>query len=193
VSPTNPFAPPRQVDLDLAAEPTPLPIAQPRSWAASLAIWSLVCIISAAPSFAWGFWTIATHQIMAMLVGIGIFIAIYTCVDQLTQASRWRRHRPVSLTLKVGYATRILISLIFPIGASIDVICGLFSIGIVQTVVPSLIRNMKDGSDFGENATFLGALLVTLIQGSILNLVLFAYMLLVLAVVVMSQRWWQRD
>ncbi len=188
--PANPFAPPSSAAVSPLPEVSISASMRSRSWPLSLAIWTLVCVLSAAPSFYWGFGTIAQNQMAAMSLGIAIFIAAYTLADQLTQRQAWRQLRAISLTLKIGYVTRIMISLIFPIGMAIDVFCGLFSVGIVQGLMPFLFASNDQASRYTEQAGFLGTLLVTLVQGIVLNLLLFSYMAVVLGVVVVVRQLW---
>lgn len=191
----NPFAPPETTSvggfhrqLYSQAEAS----IKKRSPVVSLATWSFVCIVSAAPSFAWGLGTIASDQILAMCTGIATFILLYTCGDLCSQTQKWRQNHQVSMTLKIGYITRIMITVIFPIGAGLDVICGLFSVGVVQAAFPQLIKHAGDAADMDGKAGFLGTLLVTLTQGIILNVVLFSFMLLVFGVVVATTRLWTK-
>ncbi|QDV27072.1 hypothetical protein [Aureliella helgolandensis] len=154
-----------------------------RSWLQSILVWSAVCIISAAPSFFWGL-TIANNQILAMATGIAIFIAAYTIADQITQRHPWRARRIIRQVLKTGYISRIVITVIFPVGAWLDMICGLFSVGLTNR-----LRHSNWGDNFprtrdGQDAmTFVDCLLTTLIQGVLLNLVLLAYMLVIAAMI----------
>ena len=70
-------------------------------------------------------------------------------------------------TLIIGYATRVGISIIFPVGIYVDLVCGLLSTSIVGVVL--------DSAD-----TFVGVLATTLVQGVVLNVLLVVYMLPVL-------------
>lgn len=160
----NPFAPPTTQDFTLPAEDLPTRPPPKRSWLKSLGIWSAVCTISAIPSFAWGFGTIASDHILAMCTGIGLFIIGYTLADQLSQNQPWRRHPIIRRTLKIGYITRMAVSIIFPIGAGLDLYCGVLSL-------------MLAGG--GKLVGFLNVLTVTLIQGTVLNAVLGLFMLVV--------------
>ncbi len=187
----NPFAPPTSAIERPSFDALPEPGPKSRGWLLSFALWALVCIVSAAPSFYWGFGTIATNQAAAMCLGIAMFIAAYTLCDQLTQRRSWRQQSSVSLTLRIGYVSRIMASIIFPIGMFVDAFCGMFSVGIVQSVFPFLFSNEGGAGAFDEQAGFAGTLLVTLVQGCVLNIVLFAYMLVVLGVVVLLRRFWQ--
>ncbi len=158
-----------------------------RSPLASLGLWTVVCAISAAPSFYFGYGTVAREHIAAMCTGIALFIALYTFADQHSLRHSWRQSRNVALTLRIGYITRVLISIVFPIGASIDVICGLMSIGIVETVFPFLFDQPSERVSIARSAGFAGTLLVTLVQGVVLNVVLFGYMVVVLGIATLAR------
>lgn len=119
-----------------------------------------------------------------MLTGILIFIAGYVWADQATQKSTWRKNPDVRLTLKIGYITRMAISIVFPIGSAADLACGLLSMLLLQAtnaLEPASIGT-KESTDFGTT------LLLTLTQGVLLNIVLFAFMLIVLSVVATTNR-----
>jgi hypothetical protein len=154
----------------------------------SLLLWSLVCTVSATPSFFWGVLTIATAQALAMLTGVAIFVGLYTAGDQWTQQARWRRNRPLRLSLKIGYITRLAISVIFPVGGFIDMFCGIFSISVAEFVTNSNMvwgHGVEQGGALG--AGFVFTLITTLIQGAVLNVILFAYVLLVWGIVILIQ------
>lgn len=118
-----------------------------------------------------------------MLLGVGIFIALYTWADQATQSRSWRHVFPVPLTLKIGYVTRIVISIIFPIGIFLDLFCGFLSVGIVQAVLPSLRSPSSDSGGLESSAGFFGALIITLVQGVVLNIVLLGYASIVFGII----------
>lgn len=180
----NPYAPPIETSV-LPAE-TPLADAPRRSWLKSLGIWTLVCVVSALPSFGWAISTVASEQFAAMITGICIFIGLYTVGDQLTQQSAWRRNRSIRTTLKIGYFTRITISILFPIGGFVDMLCGILSIATVGVV---LSRFSPDGPNgFGSDPGFEVTLALTLFQGMVLNLLLLGYMTIVFGFVVLAHR-----
>ncbi len=160
--------------------------AKKRSWPASIAVWSLVCIISAIPSFVWGIGTVATQQAAAMIVGVVIFIAGYVFADQLTQGSSWRRNKSLRLALKIGYLTRLAISVIFPVGGLLDMTCGLFSISVVEFV--SSVSLMEAHNMGAGTAGFGQILATTLVQGVVLNLVLAGFVVLVFGITLVVNR-----
>ncbi len=59
----------------------------------SLFVWTLVCTLSAAPSFLIAISEIARDQAMAMIIGVIIFIGIYTAADLYTYSSKLRSSR----------------------------------------------------------------------------------------------------
>ncbi|MEZ6133724.1 MAG: hypothetical protein R3C53_02325 [Pirellulaceae bacterium] len=179
----NPYAPPT-TQAELLAEKPVAEAFRPRTWLASLGIWTLVCILSAAPSFAWGISTISQGQALAMCLGVAIFIAGYVLIDQGTQRMSWRKNEAVRLTFKIGYITRMVISIIFPVGGIVDMFCGLFSVGIASSIYPSI-----GGADpLGRGMDFGAALLTTIIQGVVLNAVLGGFMIIVLGMILVVQR-----
>lgn len=157
----NPYAPPCEPG---AGAVTPRR-AQP--WKA-FGRWTLICTVSAAPSFFWG---CALHaepvHLLAMTSGIFVFIVAYTVVEcssfyqQVMTLPDWRR------TALIGYGTRVLISIVLPIGATLDMFVGAFSMSLVESL--SLFQA-------SERPPFLQVFITTLVQGVLLNIVLLAYM-----------------
>ena len=180
----NPYAPPLEIN-GVPTGPAQDRDFRNRSWLRSFGTWSLVCIISALPSFGWGIGTIASEQVAAMLMGIFIFILGYTFADQLTQWLHWRRNRSFRLTMKIGYISRLVVSIVFPIGGFIDMFCGIFSVGCVSAIVNSA---MGEPGLPGNEPSFLITLLITLVQGTVLNVVLAGYMAIVFGFVVLVHR-----
>lgn len=186
-APLNPYAPSlvaqedrRAIDQAMAgnhqesepeAEPVPLPL-----WRTSLR-WLLVCSISAAPSFAFGLIT-TNGRIAGMLLGILIFVIGYTWIDFRTAGRPWRRRKRIRRTLRLVYGTRLAISIVFPVGAYLDLFCGLLSVTITEPITRmDLSGHNSSGAD---GMDFLGALVTTLVQGGVLNVVLGIYGVLLL-------------
>lgn len=185
----NPYAPPigevrlRSPEADLADYS---PSEKQRSWLGSLVVWGLVCTVSAIPSFVWGLGTIASTHILAMLLGVLIFIVGYVFADQLTQSSSWRRNKSLRLSLKIGYITRLIISIVFPVGGTLDMFCGLLSISMIDFAGRSTIGG---GLSLGPGVGSFGEVLATtLVQGVVLNVVLSAFVLLVFGIMLVAKR-----
>ena len=174
----NPYAPSAVVESDPLPSPnsgSPEDETAPRGSLARTAIrWFLVCGLSAAPSFFFGF-AITNGQIAGMISGILAFVVGYTLLDYLTASRPFRRKKRIRRTLRIAYGTRIAISILFPLGMYLDLICGMLSLSLTQSVMSFEVSNSNPMS-FG--ASFL----TTLFQGIVLNLVLGAYAVFIYAV-----------
>ena len=135
--------------------------------------WFVVCGISAIPSFSLGL-VVSRNQILAMILGVLIFAVGYTYLDYATALTKIRQNRLFSITLRVVYGTRIAITIIFPLALQLDMICGLFSLGVTEFLFGNTLIQ-----------TFPGALFTTLVQGVILNIVLSVYGLLIMGLVML--------
>lgn len=128
-----------------------------------LALWTLVCCVSAAPSFAWA------HQEFdrpAMVAGVALFILLYTALTSTARFERFRNRPFVRRTLYIGYGTRMAISVLFPIGLGADLMPGMLSVGIVQN-----LGLHPHG--------FAGTFATTCVQGTLLNILLSVFMVAV--------------
>ena len=128
-----------------------------------LALWTVVCSISAAPSF---LWASAEFDRLAMVTGVVLFIAALTGLTCTRRFERFKRRAFVRRTLYIGYRTRVVLSILFPVAMFLDLYPGLLSIVIV------------DAMGFTDTS-YLGTLLITLIQGTILNTIISVFMLIV--------------
>lgn len=184
----NPYASPQSALAELL-DPTQRPGGEERPFLRAFARWTLICTLSAAPSFFWGC-MMHPHpmQLGAMLLGVATYIVAYTAVDcsewrQWVVSDRFRRR-----TVLIGYGTRLLISIIFPIGIVIDMMLG--------TVAVSLIQRSGISGPAGVPAdqAALGVVyLTTLLQGALLNALLFAYMVCVWSVQRFLAAAWHRS
>lgn len=136
--------------------------------------WLIVCSLSALPSFVFGF-MVTGGQIAGMTVGILIYVIGYTWLDYKTARLPFRRIKRVRRTLRVAYGTRIAISVIFPIGGYLDILSGIVTLQLLQIVAG---YNLSDSTPM----SFWPALVTTVVQGAVLNVVLGFYALLVYGV-----------
>ncbi|MEM8668311.1 MAG: hypothetical protein AAGG48_12410 [Planctomycetota bacterium] len=174
--PLNPYQPTTEVSQEVRYPTDP---DEPDSVGRVARRWFLVCGISALPSFFFGF-SLSGGRLSGMLLGIFLFAIGYTALDLNTADWPIRKKPSIRRTLKIAYGTRVAISIIFPIGMYLDLVCGIFSVGIVSTVFDGGMEPFNGPN--GDKMSFLGTLITTLVQGCILNLVLGAYGLLVLLV-----------
>ena len=134
-------------------------------------LWSLVCWISAAPSF--GLVTLGRSggrnsevggfDPWAMACAITLFSILYTILTTSAAFDRFHRIRGVRRTLYIGYWTRIAVSIIFPVSFVVDVIPGAISILAVS-------------STLGIQSGFVATFLITCVHGTLMNLIIAIYM-----------------
>ena len=129
----------------------------------NFALWTVVCTISAAPSF---LWAMGDHSRLGMAWGVVIFILLYTAVSTTETFASFAARPFVKRTLRIGYFTRVGISVVFPVGAMVDLLPGMFAVQLVGTVIP-------------DQASFGFAFCTTLVQGVFLNVILGIYMLFI--------------
>jgi hypothetical protein len=176
----NPYAPPSWVpgaDERLGGRGTALRLVR------SLARWTLICVVSALPSFFWG---CGLHQefrhVAAMLCGIGLFVIGYTAIECSSVFRQIVALPYVRRTLLIGYGTRLFVSIVFPLGLALDMFVGMLSVGLIASAAATASPDpsLFDAVD-GRGASFLLVLVTTILQGLFLNLLLGGYMLLVYA------------
>ena len=163
---------------------------KPLNVGAVLFKWLVICAVSAGPSFFWGI-MIGKQQLNAaigMILGVLTFAAVYTVFECRPFVQRLLRNRLIKRTAKIGYGTRIGVSIIFPVGLYMDMIVGLGAMSTVEALTSK--ENPLDGGDVGRGppTTVFWFFITTLFQGVYLNIILFVYMLLVYALVRLFSR-----
>lgn len=128
------------------------------SFAKRLLTWTLICCVAAAPSFMLAYEDYH-RQVGAMITGIVIFVLAYTLLTGTEGIERFNRLRSVSQALKVGFGSRVAISILYPLALFFDLFCGMASIEAVKTVL-------------GNDRSFTEVLAITLVQGLLLNAVI---------------------
>ncbi len=159
-------------------EPTPL-VDDDQGWRDSpaqlyayhLILWTIVCSTMAIPSLMLA--QSGDYDGWAMGLGICIFIVIFTIVGASDFVRQLMRRPFVRTTCYIGFAARMVISLIFPMGMLVDVWTGAVSAAVGEIVFH------KDPTGFAAT------LVITLMQGVWLTMLLGAFMALVYA--------WQRS
>jgi hypothetical protein len=142
--------------------------------------WLVVCVICAGPSFFWGCLISKAQwqQILAMTLGILLFIGAYTATECTPYFQRLMRDRRLRRTLKIGFGTRIGISLLFPFGIYLDLFVGFLSVSITESLFPNSL-----GLDDSQTSMFLAFFGTTILQGLLLNAMLLVYMVFVYGIV----------
>ena len=179
--PTNPYAAP--VSLPVATVPDEQLLLTPPKPGRVVGKWLIVCFVAAGPSFFFGAgiggWRIP--EIAGMIAGILIFVAGYSGIEFLPQIQSAMAQRAKRKSTRIAYITRMGISILFPIGVFIDMYCGIVSLSL-SAALTGAEGPMLGGSSSRSEAVlfrFLHFLLTTLIQGTLLNIIVFAYMLVV--------------
>lgn len=159
-------------------EETPSPASKPRPLR-MFGKWSLICTLSALPSFMLG--SLATQQqYLAMATGIFLFICGYVWLDRYTWNFPWRQNLVIRRILRIMYSTRVIISCSM-IGTPLDMVCGVLSMSIATMVTrPFGNTDLFLGGDPIES--FIGALIATIVQGTLLNAILIVYGFLLLGI-----------
>lgn len=176
----NPFAAPvTSATIEpLAGNPNPLPLPKLSN---VIAKWLFVCVCAAAPSFfiggnmgGWRF-----PAVLGMVIGVLIFVAGYTALE-FTAVIQQKMTNPVSRRAAwIAYLTRVGISIVYPIGAIADIFPGAFAVGIssaitgIQGGIGGAQHQASGVSPWVECFQFT---FTTIVQGILLNLVLFAFM-----------------
>ncbi|MEM7517192.1 MAG: hypothetical protein AAF368_09750, partial [Planctomycetota bacterium] len=137
--------------------------ATPRTLREVFLRWFLVVSLAATPSFLWGS-VLTADQWPAMLSGVLIFIAAYTWGDLRTAATSWRQSPSVCWTLRTVFGLRIAMTLVFPLGAYVDMFTGAVTVELLEAVHGDLVGT--------NDWNFALTLLATLVQGVLLNLML---------------------
>ena len=182
----NPFASPSVAATQAIPDSNPEAPLPEFNVSKSLGKWTLVCILSAAPSFFWASALGANAYIRsaAMLAGIATFIGFFVYLESREWTQRKLLDRSLRSAVKTGFVTRVIISVVFPLAIVIDLWCGLISISLVGTLFGSE-PPMRDGVFLHPTLVFGWFYITTIVQGIILNLVLGTFTLLVYAGIVM--------
>jgi hypothetical protein len=169
----NPYASPVMVEepVILAVDATKDVPSTPRK---IFARWLLICYCCSLPSFLWGM-MIGSYRvhIAAMLSGIFCFVIGYTFVECSEFFRRFRQQPHVESTLIFGFTLRIVISILFPIAMYCDMFLGMFAIALAQRLGFEIHETRTSATGLPQ---FFAFFVTTLIQGTLVNLVLFGFM-----------------
>ncbi len=141
-----------------------------------IVLWTVVCGVSAAPSFIWA-WNASPpnlgFDVAAMLTGIAIVTIAYIWATG-TQFVVLLQARPrAARAFRIGYLFRLFLSALFPLGMGVDLIPGVISASIVDGLSGGSIARAER---LGMPVSFPATLVITLLQGLFLNLIGFAFM-----------------
>lgn len=121
-------------------------------------------------------------EIAGMLGGVSLFIAAYTILECSSYGQKLVRNRLVKIVSRIGYGIRMLISVVFPLGSFIDIPTGVVSISIANFVYGTDIEGSGAMGFGNEGLAFVWFLSTTVIQGILLNIILFIFMLIMFGI-----------
>lgn len=107
-----------------------------------------------------------------MILGVVTFIALYVVGDYVTRPFSFRRNVLVRRTLKIGYWSRIAISILFPVGMYLDVFAGMLA-----ALLLGVMNSMETGGMAERSEGIVIAYVMTVTTGCIANVFLSLYML----------------
>jgi hypothetical protein len=156
-------------------DPTRIPV--------QLLKWSIVCCVSAAPSFFWG---AALHETLeqrvAMVLGVVTFIVAYTLLTSTHRMKRALQNKALRITTRIGYGTRMVFSAVYPVSVFVDGVTGILS----TSISSFLLNGDSNWEAHRRTSSALEVYVTTMIHGLVVNLTLLVYMgvvyLIVLAV-----------
>lgn len=123
-----------------------------------------------------------------MLLGIFTFVLVYTFVECHPAVQRKLKSDPaLRLATKIGYGTRVGISILFPIGIGVDIWVGMLAVTITGWGGARFGRSSKVSNFWAEE--FFSFYITTIVQGILLNLILLGYLLVVYAIIVATGRY----
>lgn len=178
--PINPFAAPASSSV-IASTAGDVGLPPPPKLPAVFLKWLVVCTFAAAPSFflASGLANGRLSANLGMIAGVLMFVIAYTAVE-FTDVVQNQMAKPASRrSAWIAYVTRMGISVVFPVGFMVDMFCGMFAVSVSSSLtgLPEPLGTGAEGTD--AMIVFCQFLFTTVLQGVLLNLVLFAYMALV--------------
>jgi len=140
-----------------------------------LLLWTIICSVSAAPSF---IFAQQSYSRAAMVLGVCLFIAAYTATTSTAAFARFHRRPFVRRTLYIGYGARLFLSMLMPIGLAGERWNGFYFV-LLPDVLPGVISVGLTRSIGLTEESFAGTLATTIVQGTLLNVIVFVFMLVV--------------
>ncbi len=151
-------------------------------------VWTLICAVTAVPSFIWGFGTSQQPQgAVAMMGGVLLFALAYTAIDAQWLHRPFRGNPAFRRAVIWGFGMRLFASLVFPLGMFIDLFPGLLSVSLIQTIFIE-----GGGIDPPLRLTdFMATVATTVVQGVLLNCELWVGVLSLYGVLILAgvPRW----
>lgn len=146
-------------------------------------IWSAVCWAAAAPSFVLGCMVgeMKPPALVGMAAGVFAYVFAYTWVSSTQRMQRFKRRPFVRRTLFIGYGIRIaqsLLSIVPPV-VVVDMACGMVALASASSLLGLQSTTGHGGFVTAGGPSFLLHFTATIIEGALLNVVLFILMLVI--------------
>lgn len=167
---------------------------EPRSPWLVLMKWTVICGVSAAPSFFIALGTFGSDNVVpsisGMLAGIFVFILAYTFVETRPSIRELMSDPRKRLAARITYGIRIGMSILFPVAIYLDILTGLVSVGLSQVILSSPSGPMADRANVAGDTlhVFTWHFITTIIHGILMNFIVFALMLIVFAICLATYR-----
>lgn len=138
--------------------------------------WTLVCVIAALPSFFLGL-DFTRGRYLGMIAGIATFITLYVAADLCTRFWPIRRKLAIRRTLVFVYVSRLVVSVIFPVGLFVDLMTGAVMLSFTEDT-REVFATAITQSPINVFAAFWATYRMTVIQATLMNIVLTLWGLL---------------
>lgn len=148
------------------------------------AVCTVFAVAAAAPSFGFAH---GTFDARALAVAVGVFIIICMAISFTPAFKRHMESRVFRLTLVTVILTRIGITLVFPVGAFHDLLCGIGTLVFLEVITGGNIDVMDDSGYPTPNA-FGISLAGALFQGLLLSISMALYGAIVFRIVKALER-----
>lgn len=183
----NPFqAPQAKIPIPLNLVDTELK--SKNGWLVALK-WTVICTISAAPSFFVAMTTTGDQapfsSAVGMLLAILLFICVYTYAEMTPFIRRLMLDRRKKLSARITYGIRMGISIIFPIALPIDFMIGIVSVSMTSALLGGGERGFTGGKDLSLAVTG-WHFVTTILDGLIMNFIVFGLMIIVFGICVLA-------
>ncbi len=139
---------------------------------AQLFLATLICVVTAIPSF---MWATREYDTLGMAAGVAAYIVAYILIWNLWPDGLFRGKYHLMWSVRLAYGTRLFVSMVFPLGMGLDLIPGLTSCNIIREI-------LGPGKGFDET------LAITLLQGAFLHVGIAGVTLLMYPFVRMSKK-----
>ena len=131
------------------------------SWASiqrRFILWLTLCVVCSIPSYLLA--SSNSYLPLALSLAIISFAVLMTCITSLPRFYELSRIPYMRKSMYVGYGIRIALSIIFPVGFFIDALTGILTMHMIDTL-----------SAIATKRGFVSAFIGTLIQGTLMNVV----------------------